>query len=122
MKTTAAKDKVHRNGEELEVLNMLCQPVWVFDITNKAMWWANNAAVELWDASSLEDLLARDFAHDMSTSTERRLNSYLEKFETRGEQIADEWTFYPNGKSPKPVVTTSSGIRIEDGRMAALLE
>ena len=44
------------------------------------MWWANDAALKLWGADTLESLLARDFASDMSQATERRINSYLDRF------------------------------------------
>jgi hypothetical protein len=44
------------------------------------MWWANNAALELWNADTLESLLSRNFADDMSEATERRLADDMEKF------------------------------------------
>jgi len=34
-------------------------PVWVFDLDQYRVVWANDAAVELWKASSLADLQAR---------------------------------------------------------------
>ena len=82
------------------------------------MWWANHAAIQtLWQASSLEELLARDFGSDMSLATERRLQEYLRRFQqheaeeaaqpedestsrstskTTTTVIRDQWTFYPN--------------------------
>ena len=50
-------------SEDLELFDVLERPVWIFDI--KSMWWANTAAVALWNADSLEALLSRDFASDM---------------------------------------------------------
>jgi hypothetical protein len=51
---------------DLRCMNMLRHPVWVFDGDKKSMYWANRAALEVWNASTLESLLARDFITDMS--------------------------------------------------------
>jgi signal transduction histidine kinase/ActR/RegA family two-component response regulator len=107
--------------EDLIVLNLFEQPVWIFDIEKKAMWWANAAALELWSADCLASLLKRDFAHDMSEVTAYRLADYLVRFR-KGDRIKDQWTFYPNGVGPKTYLTTASGIRIEEGRTAMLME
>lgn len=75
---------------DLAPLNLLAHPIWIFDIERKCMWWANDAAVSLWNAESIEDLLERDFATDMSESTEKRINGYLDRFrmgETFSEQV-----------------------------------
>jgi PAS domain-containing protein len=107
---------------DLQALNLLDQPVWIFDIVRKAMWFANTAAVELWSAPDLPTLLARDFATDMSEATANRLDDYLLKFTSKDATITDRWTFYPNnGKyGPKTVDCTFKGIQIEEGRLAML--
>lgn len=107
--------------DELQIFNLIDQPVWCFDIVKKAMWFANTAAVELWSAKSLEDLLERNFSEDMSEATARRLDDYLVKFK-RGERLKDQWTFYPNGQRPKTLDTIALGIHIEEGRMAMLIQ
>jgi hypothetical protein len=66
--------------EDLKVFNLLTQPIWVFDIERKAMWWANKAALDLWNAETLDSLLSRNFADAMSEASERRLADYMEKF------------------------------------------
>lgn len=106
---------------DLSALDLLRSPVWVFDIDEMKMWWANSAAVKLWDAPNLEALLARDF-DDASQATRTRLQGYLERFE-RGETVVEQWTFYPNGQ-PTSVQCTCSGIRIAEGegRVALFLE
>ena len=76
--------------DDLQCFELLVdQPVWIFDIVKKAMWFANAAAVELWSATSLDELLARNFANDMSDATEQRLNRYLQKFR-QGERLKDQ--------------------------------
>jgi signal transduction histidine kinase len=107
--------------QDLEAFNLLNHPVWVFDIQNKAMWWANTSALKtVWSAESLEALLERNFS-DMSAATERRLLDYLDRFE-KGEQITDSWTFYPKGGGPCTVYCTMSGMYVEEGRMVMLNE
>ena len=120
MRLSFYQDKVY-SPEDLVVFNLLDHPVWIFDIEKKAMWWANAAAVELWSADCLASLLKRDFAHDMSEVTACRLADYHVRFH-KGERIRDHWTFYPNGGAAKTCLTTASGIRIEEGRMAMLME
>ena len=77
-----------------ELFNLLDQPVWIFDIVRRCMWWGNKAAIELWSAESLEDLLARNFAEDMSDATKNRLDDYLLKFsqaETGTVKVTEQW-------------------------------
>ena len=114
-------DKKCYSHQDLEAFNLLNHPVWVFDIHNKAMWWANTASLKtVWSADSLEALLERNFS-DMSAATELRLLDYLDRFE-KGEQATDSWTFYPKGGSPCTVYCTMSGMYVEDGRMVMLNE
>eukprot|EP00977_Amphora_coffeiformis_P028493 scaffold35467_cov199-Amphora_coffeaeformis.AAC.8 len=105
---------------DVEAFNILRHPVWVFDIEQKAMWWANVAGLDLWSASSLGELLSRDFASDMSTSTESRLCNQLEEMK-RGKIFKEQWTFYPQGKA-KTLRTVCSVIYLEDTRAAMLVE
>ena len=85
------------------------------------MWWANAAAVELWDAPSLQKLLERDFASDMSPGTEIRLQDYLQRFRD-GKTITEQWTFYPRNTGVVTVRCLCSGIYIEDSRLAMLVQ
>jgi hypothetical protein len=66
--------------DHLEVFELLGSPIWIFDIENKAMSWANEAACYLWSATDRDSLCQRDFASDMSKASERSLNNWLEKF------------------------------------------
>jgi len=95
--------------EQLEVLNLLVHPVWIFDLDNRCMRWANDAAVELWNATSLQELLDRNFG-DMTEATVTRLTEYRSKF-SQGQRICDQWTFYPKGEA-KTVHVVGSGVRL----------
>lgn len=104
---------------DLTAFDRLQTPIWIYDIQNLHMWWANQAAVRIWNAQSREELLNRNFS-DISESTHTRMQSYLQEFQ-QGKTITENWTFYPEGK-PVSVHCLFSGIQIEQGRMAMLVE
>ncbi len=83
------------------------------------MFWANDSAIELWGASTLDELKARNFS-DMSESTTTRLTAYLEGF-YYGKAYNERWSFYPQGY-PETVDCHCSGIELPDGRVAMLVE
>jgi hypothetical protein len=78
---------------DLEPFNLLEHPVWVFDIERKCMWWANDAALVVWNAPTLDALLARSFSDDMSQATTLRLSDYLRRFREHDEKIAESVCF-----------------------------
>ena len=96
-------------------------PLWIFDIRRRRMWWANKAALALWNAADLQSLLDRDFAADMSESTVTRLDRYLQLFQ-QGDIVTEQWTFYPDGSTPITVRCVCSGVPIVDGRLAMLVQ
>ncbi|MEH2352709.1 diguanylate cyclase domain-containing protein [Nostoc sp.] len=104
---------------DLIAFDRLQTPVWIYDIQNLQMWWANQSALPIWNAQSREELLSRNFS-DVSVSTHTRMQSYLQEFQ-QGKTITENWTFYPEGK-PVSLRCIFSGIQIEEGRMAMLVE
>ncbi|MCC5628315.1 PAS domain S-box protein [Nostoc sphaeroides CHAB 2801] len=104
---------------DLIAFDRLQTPVWIYDIQNLQMWWANQSALHIWNAQSREELLNRNFS-DVSESTHTRMQSYLQEFQ-QGKTITENWTFYPEGK-PVSARCLFSGIQIEQGRMAMLVE
>lgn len=104
---------------ELNGLDILQTPIWIFDIENLQMWWANHAALHIWNAPNREELIQRNFK-DISEATRIRLNAYLQQFKHK-KNITETWTFYPQGQ-PISVRCTCSGIPIETGRIAMLVE
>jgi signal transduction histidine kinase/CheY-like chemotaxis protein len=109
------------SANELRAFNLLRHPVWVFDIEQRCMFWANHSALEVWNADSLEALLSRDFATDMSESAKTRLHNLQSKFE-RNEIVTEQWTFYPQGRGATTVAVAMSAIRIKEERIAMLVE
>jgi hypothetical protein len=83
---------------DFEVFNLIAHPIWVFNIERKAMFWANEAALEVWNADSLPSLLARDFASNMSKATACCLKELLAKI-SRKDTVNAQRTLYPRGRA-----------------------
>lgn len=105
--------------DSLPAFERLWMPMWVFDSESARMLWANRAALDLWNATSREEFLARDFS-DMSEATRTRLTTVLRQLEA-GRQPVDQWTFYPKGH-PVTVRVRRTGIRLADGRLVMFHE
>ncbi|HVI86958.1 MAG TPA: ATP-binding protein [Dongiaceae bacterium] len=99
----------------------LRSPIWVFDFDRKRVLWGNAAALDLWRAPDLEELLRRDLGADMSPSVAARLMQYREDFERRDATFSEVWTLYPQGQ-PRTLHVIYSGLRLSDGRMALFCE
>lgn len=74
--------------------NLQC-PVWIFDIDNKKIIWANEKSLPLWEAKSLSELTNRDLSFDMSAAVEATLVDYKATF-ARGKTIKTWWSFTPH--------------------------
>lgn len=105
--------------QRLAVLDLLETPVWVFDLDQIEIPWANRQALDLWGAASCEELRQRDLS-DISEAVKTRLRSHLLALRDGG-RIHEEWTFYPHGK-PVPLTLHLSGIALDDGRLAFLAQ
>ncbi len=102
-------------------LDLVSQPLWVFDIDRKRIHWANRAALKIWDAATLEQLQARDMGVDMSESVAQRLSQYQSDFRSHDAVFNEQWTLYPEGQ-PVSLNISFRGHRIDGGRMAMLCE
>ncbi|WP_428268554.1 ATP-binding protein [Haliangium sp.] len=103
----------------MAVLDLLERPLWVFDIETQRIVWANRAALPLWDADDLDELLGRDMS-DMSEASAQRLGDHLRRVE-QGERVFEQWTLFPKGK-PTPVQLIMTGIRLESEHTSLLSE
>lgn len=107
------------NHESLDHFAQLATPIWVFDVDNHRMWWANPAGVLFWEASNLQNLLQRDYSTD-SDMVRARLRQVVRNG-SGSERIQDTWTLYPNDE-PKNVILSFLPIVIESGTNAVLIE
>lgn len=106
-------------GFDVAAWDALRRPIWIFDFTRRRMAYANAAALRLWRADTLGQLLARDFS-GASEAMERRTEALMERL-ARGEVVQERSTFYPGG-IPVAVDCVTSAIRIDGGRLAILIE
>jgi len=104
----------------LKAFDLLQNPIWIFDIEDWQIRWANQASLYLWNASTWQQLASHNFRDMLSEFTRIRLQSYLQQFE-QGQTLSEQWTFYPGGE-PVSVGCRCSGIRIDRGRLAILVE
>lgn len=105
--------------ERLAAFEVSAVPTWVFDADFFRQRWANDRALEIWRAKSREELYERDFS-DMTPATRARIRGYIEGFRS-GRGAEEEWTLYPHGE-PMTLKLFFSGITLDDGRMAALIQ
>jgi CheY-like chemotaxis protein len=97
----------------------LRRPIWLFDPANRRGVYANPAALELWEADSLEALQARDFGQ-LSPAAEARVERMVRET-ADGAAVCEQWTFYPNGH-PVSVSAVISTYHLEDGAPVLLVE
>ncbi|SMY15137.1 putative bifunctional diguanylate cyclase/phosphodiesterase [Photobacterium aquimaris] len=101
-------------------LHYLQNPIWVFDVDNKKILWANDKSLPLWEAASIDELLERDLGQDMSAAAGATLLEYQHAFKSN-KTIKTWWRFNPK-KITKNMLCLFSGIPLDDGRIAMLVE
>lgn len=117
-----------RARDDLRLLDFVSLPIWVFDLDAHAMWWANRAALCLWNAQSLDDMLARDFSSD-SPVVKLRLRQLVGGIAI-GSSVEETWTIYPADQPLTVVVRLTSvtlpgnaiGVMVEAERVAEINE
>lgn len=107
--------------DRYSLIRRLKAPIWIFDIDNSCIVFANKPAFLLWGAKDEEDLCARDLTEDMSPTVRRRLQQYQVDFIEHNSFFTEQWTLYPKGL-PTSVMVVYSGVQLEDGRMGMFCE
>lgn len=98
----------------------LKNPIWVYDTVHYGIYWANRAALQLWESDDLNELISRDFKPDTSDAVQETLLAYLDQFQN-GEVIDRWWQISPKSIDKK-VFCRFSGIEVSDGHLAMLVE
>ncbi|PST97182.1 GGDEF-domain containing protein [Photobacterium iliopiscarium] len=101
-------------------LYYLQNPIWVFDVDNKKILWANDKSLDLWEMTSIEELLDRDFSQEISAAAVATLLEYQQTFKSH-QTIKTWWRFTPK-QITKNMLCLFSGIPLTDGRTAMLIE
>jgi len=109
---------------QLQLLNCLAQPIWVFDFTEERNRWINNAGLDLWDAPDVEEFCSRDRKNaGFSAATIKKLEQIQNEIE-QGRSVTVQWTLYPKGVAVT-VDITATAIRLdcdEDGHHCMLMQ
>ncbi len=98
----------------------LVTAVWIYDIDNYRIHWANTSALVLWEAESIEELISRDFKPNTSDAVDKTLKDYQDAF-SRNEIFSMFWRFSPKDIE-KEAFCHMSGHVLTDGRMALKCE
>lgn len=104
----------------LGTLTQLSTAIWVYDIDNYCIHWANEAALSMWEAESLDELCSRDFKSNTSPAVTQTLTSYQKLFE-QNKTFNLFWRYTPKGIQ-KEAFCQFSGHRMPDGSMGMLVE
>ncbi|WP_296166828.1 response regulator [uncultured Brevundimonas sp.] len=107
------------DGAPLTAWDSLRRAVWLFDPVSCFGVYANRAALTLWGAADLNELLSRDFSK-LSPAVRARTER-LKAITAANEVVEERWTFYPNGE-PLTVQALISTVLLDDGRDVLLFE
>lgn len=107
--------------ELTDVFDQIDTAIWIYNIDRRGIDWANKAALAFWDAPSLDILVSRPLADEMSPKVALKLEQYQEDFARRRATFYETWTLYPKGQ-PQRLRVKCSGFRLPDGTMAMLCE
>ena len=72
----------------LEILQSLSTPLWVFDFDKSRVTWANDAALILWEAATVDELASRDMSDDTSLTVVQHLQNIRKRIRNGDRQQA----------------------------------
>lgn len=95
--------------------------MWLYDVDNYCIEWANEPALALWESDSLEELSSRNFKSRTSEVIQENILEYRRMFLEEDVVLSHYWHFSPRGID-KQAYCHLSGFRLRDGRMGILVE
>lgn len=119
MKSKQKKELAEKKSA-LGISDDLLTALWIYDIDKYQIFWANKAALSLWESDSLAELKQRDFKPNTSLAVQETLLDYQQKF-LQGETVSMFWRYSPKGIQ-KEAFCQMSGYKMDDGRIALLCE
>jgi signal transduction histidine kinase len=103
----------------LLAFDLLERAIWITDPDEARMVWANRAALGLWLADDLDELLSRDTS--TLSETARLTLLALRDRVAKGERVRSERTIYPRG-TPVRIEMSIGAYLLPDGRTGLLVE
>ncbi len=92
--------------DTLTIFDRVVTPIWIYDVENYRVSWANDAAVKLWSAPDKESLYRRDLSLDISQATDQRIKLLL--LDTKIATQSIWWTLYPNNEATQVFIRFSN--------------
>lgn len=81
----------------LQLMSLLGVPLFLVDIEELAIVWANELAIEFWGAASAVELYQQDFRQGMTTTYSLRLSQLRQDCFEQSRSFSEHWTIHPNG-------------------------
>ncbi|NRA60080.1 MAG: EAL domain-containing protein [Psychrobium sp.] len=106
-------------SDNLSLLEQIVTPMWVYDVGNHRICWANQSALALWNATNKQQLYQRDLGSDITEVSDRQLKQLAA--DCRVKHCSMWWTLYPNNQ-PKEVYLRFKNISQSEDRNYLLCE
>jgi len=88
---------VFESHQDIAILDMVPDIIWVFDLDRHGFWWGNGKALDFWGLDQLQQLIDKDLSAD-TEGARKRTEQTFEKAAAEGMTV-DPWTTYPDGKA-----------------------
>lgn len=105
----------------LQVLAIVSSPLYLFNVDNPGIEWANELALEHWCSDSIEELHQRDFEQGLTITLRQRLKHIQRNCQQHGAIVKEFWTVHPKGVTRSNPHTLSSFVDLS-GRPLLLIE
>lgn len=113
------KPRIALDDTRLLGFDLLADAIWITDPDEPRMLWANRAAITLWRADDLDELLSRDLTG--TSETARQTLRSLRDRVAGGVRVRSERTIYPRG-TPVLIEMCIGPYPLPDGRIGLLVE
>lgn len=114
------KKELPAKKSALGISDDLLTALWIYDIDKYQIFWANKAALSLWESDSLTELKSRDFKPETSHAVQETLLDFQQLF-AQSKTVSVFWRYSPKGIQ-KEAFCQMSGYTLDDGRIALLCE
>ncbi|HRI69085.1 MAG TPA: STAS domain-containing protein [Polyangium sp.] len=106
--------------QRLALLESIAIPIWLIDYVDLKIIWGNKMAIDLWGASTLEELTSRNMTN--TSAAIRMRHAVTQRLIEKGESETRLVTFYPLGRGSVTVRCHISGFTMDDGRIVAMTQ
>ncbi len=110
-----------QSDPRLTLMARIQSPLYLFDADAYAIVWANDMALEFWEADSASELCSRNLNTDASVAVKENLNHIKKDCFEKDTTALQHWTVYPN-QVPKTANFLMSPFKTLDNRMLLLMQ